>query len=103
MLCELRPMKIADMFPGYSYEPGMSILHIRILPIFGEGRDTGLAYEVPVKLPAAHREPTEFNIRLALALVERVDPGAAAVIEEMKHLAREPHSRSLAAASGLFL
>lgn len=96
LICGLRPIQLSDMVPGVEYPQNLTILTLRTPPVFGETGDTGFGYDIPVALPAEHREPTEFNIRLALALVERTDPEAAAVIEQMKELARDPTARAFA-------
>ncbi|WP_132535159.1 hypothetical protein [Rhizobium sp. PP-F2F-G48] len=82
------------MVQGFQYPPGLSVLTIQTHPVFGERGDAALVYDVPVMLPPEFRASTETNLRLALAMVEAVDPEAAATIANLKTLARSQRSRA---------
>lgn len=96
LLLHLRPMTIADMAPGYPYEPGLTLLTIMTWPVFGDDNRSAVGFDSPVRLPAEYREFTPQNARIALDLLCALDPEAAAMIDDLKRLARQPKSRRFA-------
>ncbi len=96
LLFKLRPLTIADMAPGYAYEPGLTILTVMTWPVFGDDNRSGVGYDFPIRLPEKYREPTEENTLIALNLLCAIDPEAAVLVDRLKHLARQPQSRAFA-------
>lgn len=96
LLLHLRPLTIADMAPGYTYEPGLTLLTVMTWPVFGDDNRSAVGFDSPVKLPAEYREFTPKNARIALDLLCAVDPEAAAMVDDLKRLARQPKSRRFA-------
>jgi hypothetical protein len=89
LLCKLRPLTIADMVSGYTYEPGMSVLQIGTPAL---GRDDhsgiGLMFDMPLLLPPDLRENTPENVIGALALACMIDPEVRQIVEHLKGLVR---------------
>lgn len=96
LLLHLRPLTIADMAPDYPYEPGLTLLTVMTWPVFGDDNRSAVGFDSPVKLPAEYRESTPQNARIALDLLCAVDPEAAAMVDDLKRLARQPKSRRFA-------
>ncbi|RVN54352.1 hypothetical protein [Sinorhizobium meliloti] len=96
LLLHLRPLTIADMAPGYPYEPGLTLLTVMTWPVFGDDNRSAVGFDSPVRLPAEYREFTPQNARIALDLLCAVDPEAAAMVDDLKRLARQPKSRRFA-------
>jgi hypothetical protein len=89
LLCKLRPLTIADMVPGYTYELGMSVLQVGT-PALGrdEHSGIGLMFDMPMLLPPDLRENTPENVKGALALACMIDPEARQIVEHLKGLVR---------------
>ncbi len=102
LFVEFRPMRIADMVPGYEYDPGMMLFRAQTPPLNGRDGSYSLVFEMPVWLPPEYREQSTFNIQVALAIIEAGDPDAARQIERLKAAARTPEARRYAAAHPLF-
>lgn len=96
LLLHLRPLTIADMAPGYPYEPGLTLLTVLTWPVFGDDNRSAVGFDCPIKLPAEYRELTPLNARIALELLCATDPAAAAMVDDLKRLARQPKSRRFA-------
>jgi hypothetical protein len=81
-LCvNMRPMTAADMIPGYSYAPGLSLLEItEPAPPGG----TAFILHIPLELPPELREPTPANAKTAFALAYSMDPESKKLIDEMR-------------------
>jgi hypothetical protein len=99
---QLRPMTIAEMVPGYTYEPGLSVLEVATLPVFGASGNQGRLWRLPVKMPKEYRESTIFNALLAMEILRLTDPEAAKILDAMIVLSRDPRSRAAAALHPLF-
>ena len=102
LFVEFRPMRFADMIPGYEYRPDLMLLRMQTPPLTDESGQYAMSLEVPVWVPPEYRAPSAENIRLALALVEAQNPDAARQIERLKAAARTPAARRYAAAHPLF-
>lgn len=102
LLMQLRPMTIAEMVPGHTYEPGLSILEVSTLPVFGARGNEGRLWRLPVKMPPEYRENTTFNVFLAMEILRLSDPEAKNILDSMAALARDPRSRAAAASHPLF-
>ncbi|TIL91720.1 MAG: hypothetical protein E5Y65_08780 [Mesorhizobium sp.] len=101
VIVQIRPLTIAEMAPGETYEPGYVVFCIETLRSFGlSGRD-GFGFQCQVWLPPQHREPTEFNARLAMELLRRSNPDACAMIDKIAALSRDPRSRKEAERIGM--
>lgn len=81
LLLNLRPMTIADQIPGYSYEPGFSLLEITEPAPPGS---TAFILHIPLELPPELREPTPANAQAAYAIAYSMDPEAKKLIDEMR-------------------
>jgi hypothetical protein len=89
LLCKLRPLTIADMVPGHTYEPGMSVLQVGT-PALGRDEHSGIGFmvEMPMLLPPDLRENTPDNVKGALALACLMDSEARQIVERLKGLVR---------------
>lgn len=96
LLFKLRPLTIADMAPGYAYEPGLTLLTVMTWPVFGDDERSGVGYDFPVMLPEAYRASTAENALIALNVLCAIDPEAADLVDKLKMLARQPKSRAFA-------
>jgi hypothetical protein len=67
-------MTIADMFPGYAYEPGMSILTVCVPP--ADGAKPALCYclDIPLHIEPAYRDPTPENALFAFRCLSVLEP-----------------------------
>jgi len=95
-------MTIAEMVPGHPYEPGLSVLEVATLPVFGTRGNEGRLWRLPVMMPVQHRENTTFNVLLAMEILRLCDPEARIILDSMAALARDPRSRAAAASHPLF-
>lgn len=102
LFVEFRPMRIADMVPGYEYEPGMMLFRAQTPPLDGRDGSCAMVFEMPVWVMRELRSATPANVQIVMALLEAQDPDAAQQLERLKAAARTPSVQRYAAEHPLF-
>ncbi len=94
----MRQLTIADMVPGSTYEPGMTILRVIMHPTTTA---PGLYFDFPIWVPEEFRKPTAENAALLYSALYEGDPNARSIIDCMKLYAKPWSEVVPAAKAGL--